>query len=147
MSVDDILFAPIYTWKTICRDIENWFSSRYESPRSNRLLYDVNRKRPDGALTLIEFAESYHLTNKCWFWRFEYRKAIPSPAWLISPFQFDGKIGLPTDTIPYPYFGEVGCDFLRSIEDVNLIPNTYTNYFIFKTEIEAKHGLLFLGVP
>src|ERR1700733_8870777 len=139
-QADDILFAPIERWRHLCRIINDWF--RYSITDDSRLLYPVDRPRPKGALTLMEFAESYFVDGRQWFWRIEYPK--------IMEFRFNGVIKpaeillFSTGEVTYPAFGEVGHPYLRSIEDANLVSNTYTSMYLFRTEVEAKAGIEFV---
>lgn len=90
----------------------------------------------------MEFAEAFYNNGRRWFWRIEY------PV-VVAPinFQFDGVIKSVEVDVAYPCFGEINYPYMRSIEDANLIPNTYSNYYIFHSEAEAKAGIDFLAYP
>lgn len=138
MNADDILFAPIPLWRTACDEILIWIvNHRGLGPQHE--IYPLDRKRPLGALTLIEFADAHYTGGRSWFWRLESIK--------ITPFQFDGVLRKADGVLPYPSYGEIGYAYYRSIEDVNLVPNTYTNYFIFTNEVDAKAAINVLTVP
>lgn len=92
----------------------------------------------------MEFLEAFYIDCRVWFWRIDTNK--------ITCFQFNGKIWEASEKVAYPAYEQAdplaeGVWSYRSIEDANLVPNTYTNYFIFRTEAEAKSGVNFLMVP
>lgn len=134
MSIEDILYAPISNWRQLCQDIAIWID-QHRSPGRN--IYQVDRPRPEGALYLLEFIEAYREYGQKVFWRIQYPD--------IYEFEFDGVIAPVGPDLEYPAYGEVGNSVFRSIEDANLVPNTYTSFFIFGTPIDAHKGLTFVS--
>jgi len=139
MNPDDILFAPINNgWRDLCRDIVRYIET---NRRPTRNVLSLTRSRPDHFLGVTGLMEAYHDRGQIEFWRVDYpHELVP-----VS-FQFAGNVSLPTSTTPYPTFGEMvaGATHRRSIEDVNLVPNTYTHKYIFDNEPDALKGLMFL---
>lgn len=137
MNNDTVLYAPVTRWSTECARIRRWIN---ENPIAGRDHFPISRPRPRGALFLYDFLEAYWEFGQRIFWRLE-----PSD---ISMFEFDGTL-LQADgkRIKYPVYGEVGNPMLRSVEDANLIPNTYTHYFLFKCEQDAIDGFWFIRNP
>lgn len=137
MKPDDILFAPLAAWRQTCRDITQWIVQHRDPLRLKLVVY---RPRPHGALLLHEMAEAFHEHGQRRFWRTEY------PCMISEEFEFDGtlKPSDPSNNLMFPVFGQVGHNYYRSIEDANLVPNTYTHYYIFRSRTEAILGLSFL---
>jgi hypothetical protein len=134
VSVEDILYSPIENWRQLCQEIVLWID---RNRRSDRSIYQVDRPRPTGALYLLEFVEAYREHGQKIFWRIQYPD--------IYEFEFDGIIEPAGPQLEYPAYGEVGSSHFRSIEDANLVANTYTSYFIFRSTIEAHNALAFVS--
>jgi len=134
MTPDEILFSPIIDWRKLCSEIVDWIEN-HRTP--GRECYPMDRPRPTGALLLYEFLEAYWEYGQRGFFRLEYPKIIP--------FKWDGIIYPTSSQLPYPSYLEWGNPYYRSVEDTNLVRNTYTCYFIFRTKSDADQGLIFVG--
>lgn len=124
MKPNDILFSPLpVSWRRQCDAIVKWIDHNRD-PRRCQLA--LARRRPLHSLLLHEMVDAYHDGQRM-FWRTEYPMVLP------TEFEFDGVIlsADPVKSIPFPVYGEGGHPYYRSIEDVNLVPNTYSHYYIF----------------
>lgn len=146
MSVDDTLFAPIHPspvsrWLNTCREISDWID---QNRKPERNLWHINRHRPARTLTLVALMSAFHERQVTKFWEVIYPDRL-----IPRQFEFDGVIRNASSSmgIPYPSYGEVlsnSSSVARSIEDMNLVLNTYTNFYIFETEQHALDGVISL---
>jgi hypothetical protein len=138
MKPDDILFSPISIaipkWRKTCRECVQWIENNRAPSRMN---LSLNRLHPPSALLLEDFAEAYHEKGQTRFWRLDYPK-------LPFEFEFDGVIESVGGVRTYPVYGEIGSSLFRSIEDANLVRNTYTLTYIYPSYSDCLDGQLFL---
>jgi hypothetical protein len=138
MNPDDILFAPIRNepWRVLCRAIIFHICT---NRKPDRLIYSMDRERPVGALLLGELLEKYHGHGQQLFWRIDYPDRL-----VPEPFGFRGVINSADDDCPYATFQEEYPNGPRSIEDANLVPNTYSHSYVFSNEFIARDAIAYL---
>jgi hypothetical protein len=123
-AVDDALFAPIYrTWKEQCEAIVRYILSRKHEPQGNPRLI-----RPIGALYLYEFCRLFHEDSHRFFRVVYYRANFYVPP-RRATFEFDGRL-------QFDRYENWGCPHIPvyrdgSIRDLNLVPNLYTDNYVF----------------
>lgn len=139
MSIEDTLYAPIHqkSWLDICRDISDWIDNHR---RPERNLWSITRYRPARTLSLVAFMEAYRDKGLRAFWMLKYPDSL-----IPQLFTFTGDLAMPdvSGGMPIPVFYELSSRGrqVHSIEDMNLVLNTYTHYYIFETELDALAGV------
>lgn len=134
-EVNDILFGPVNSWRKLCKEVTDYILTKAETSRPMRNIYDINRLRPPGSLTLEGLMEHYHLEGQQSF-RYVLGYTIAPQVHIMT---IDGTIifGKYEDGKIPLLGGFKGTSAPRSIRDLNLVPNTYSRHYVFTTDEEA----------
>jgi len=132
-SADDILFEPLPPqWKKLANDIDNYIRTVGVTAKPMRLIYSMDRVRPEGSLTLHDMMRLYHDSGQKQFFIVSWGRFTR----VLEPMMFDGTLQFHRyeDGLP-PMLGNYS---RHSIRDLNLVPNTYSLHYVFDTEEAAR---------
>jgi hypothetical protein len=131
-TADEILYAPIEpSWQTLAQTIDDYIRTVGAKIKPMKQLFDMDRPRPEGSLTLLELMRQYHEENKKQFYVVSWGRSR-----MLESLPFNGNVlflkyenGSPPMLATYSR---------HSIRDLNLVPNTYSLHYVFLTEDHAR---------